>query len=369
MTTEININCGTLLKEVEAIAHAVERKSTIPVLLNILLSCDNGFVNLTATDLDLQIKTTFEADVKNSGSITIPAELFCAILKRLNKENDVTLSWADDSKINIKSNKSKFDILTLSAADYPSLDGDDKYACKFVIPSKQLAKMVERTAYAVSYEATRYYLNGINLCANDKHLILAATNGHMLAKNWCDKPEGAEDLPNIIIPNKTVEEIARSLKSFEGDVLVEASTNKIKLSFGNKTIVSKLIDGTFPDYERVIPAEGGVSGSIEKTACKESLALLSSLGTDGGAVKFTFSNETLTISILNPDKGHGVDVIDAVCSSDNFIVGFNNKYVLATLASFEAEKINFSIHDNTTAILLKEPEKNHISVIMPMRVS
>ena len=254
---EIKANSSDLLKALNHIHGIVEVRHTLPILSNIVLSAENNELSLSSTNLDIFCSDKIDAEIVNSGEISVPAITFFEIVKRLPSGSDVILSMGDeDTELILKCGRSKFNLSTLRTEDFPILSDKD-LSTNFVISADELSRMIDKTKFAISNEETRYYLNGIFFHKAEsnsiKFLRAVATDGHRLAQYDIPLPQGAEEITGIIIPKKTVFELRKVLDDADGDVSVSLNENKIKFSFNNLKIISKVIDGTFPDYTKVIP--------------------------------------------------------------------------------------------------------------------
>ena len=246
------IERATLLKSLGHVQSVVERRNTIPILSNVLIEArDDGSIRLMATDLDLQVDESVPANVTQAGAITISAHTFFDIVRKLPEGSQVELTAAE-GKMQVVAGRSRFNLSTLPRDDFPVI-AEGELPTRFELPAATLRQIIEKTRFAISSEETRYYLMGIFFHIIDDQLRAAATDGHRLARITVGKPDGADGMPDVIVPRKCVQELYRLLEELEGTVEISLSPTKIRFGLGSAILTSKLIDGTFPDYNRVIP--------------------------------------------------------------------------------------------------------------------
>ena len=246
------IERATLLKSLGHVQSVVERRNTIPILSNVLIEArDDGSIRLMATDLDLQVDESVPAQVSQAGATTVSAHTFFDIVRKLPEGSQVELSAAE-GKMQVVAGRARFNLSTLPRDDFPVI-AEGELPTRFELPAQTLRQIIDKTRFAISSEETRYYLMGIFLHVADEKLKAAATDGHRLARVTVDKPEGADGMPDVIIPKKCVGELRKLLDEVEGTVEISLSPTKVRFGLGNAVLTSKLIDGTFPDYNRVIP--------------------------------------------------------------------------------------------------------------------
>src|ERR1700686_1701961 len=254
---KITVERSELLKSLGHVHRVVERRSTIPILANVLLRADRSKLSLKATDLDVEVTDAIAAEVGPGGSTTVPAHMFFDIVRKLPEGAQIVLeSSVDRAALEIRAGRSRFTLQTLPESDFPDL-APGEMTHKFQLKAADLKRLIDKTQFAISTEETRYYLNGIYLhaagTAKAQTLRAVATDGHRLAQMELELPKGADGMPGIIVPRKTVGEVQRLLEDGDAEVAVELSPGKIRFTVGEVILTSKLIDGTFPDYARVIP--------------------------------------------------------------------------------------------------------------------
>lgn len=378
---QITVSRDHLAAGVARAVRAVERRNTIPILANVLLTAEAGELRLKATDLDIEISGRITAQVANEGTTTLPAHTLHDILRKWPEGAELKLDITPDKgTATIRSGRSRFALQTLPGSDFPNLDaGAPEFG--FVLPAEALASAIKRVQFAISTEETRYYLGGIYLHhtmseAGAKVLRLVATDGHRLSMVELPAPEFA-DLPRagIIIPRKAVAEILRMAEEAGGDVHLAGTTGKLTAEAGGARLLTKLIDGTYPDYQRVIPRGNERSVVVD---AGEFAAAVDRVGTvaseKGRAVKFGFDDGRVTLTVTNPDSGEATDEVEAEYTGGPLEIGFNGKYVLEVLAAIGTKgKVELLLADPGSPAILRAtgpegPTTDALCVLMPMRV-
>ena len=374
---EIKANSSDLLKALNHIHGIVEVRHTLPILSNIVLSAENNELSLSSTNLDIFCSDKIDAEIVNSGEISVPAITFFEIVKRLPSGSDVILSMSDeDTELILKCGRSKFNLSTLRTEDFPILSDKD-LSTNFVISADELGRMIDKTKFAISNEETRYYLNGIFFHKAEsnsiKFLRAVATDGHRLAQYDIPLPQGAEEITGIIIPKKTVFELRKVLDDADGDVSVSLNENKIKFSFNNLKIISKVIDGTFPDYTKVIPQNNDKKFKTNNSELKNAIDRVSAVAineeTKSKAIKLTIENNKLNLSVESQSKGSAKEEIDISYSNEKVDIGFNSRYLLDICNEVDGDEIDVNLLDSISpAIILDKTDENLFFVLMPMRI-
>ena len=374
---EIKASSSDLLKALNHIHGIVEVRHTLPILSNIVLSADNNELSLSSTNLDIFCSDKIDAEIMTSGEISVPAITFFEIVKRLPSGSDVILSMADeDTELVLKCGRSKFNLSTLKTDDFPILSDKD-LSTNFVISADELSRMIDKTKFAISNEETRYYLNGIFFHKAEsnsiKFLRAVATDGHRLAQYDIPLPQGAEEITGIIIPKKTVFELRKVLDDADGDVSVSLNENKIKFSFNNLKIISKVIDGTFPDYTKVIPQNNDKKFKTNNSELKNAIDRVSAVAineeTKSKAIKLTIENNKLNLSVESQSKGSAKEEIDISYSNEKVDIGFNSRYLLDICNEVDGDEIDVNLLDSISpAIILDKTDENLFFVLMPMRI-
>lgn len=370
------IERATLLRCMSHVQSVVERRNTIPILSNVLIdAAEDGTVKVMATDLDLQIVETVSASkVDTPGAITVSAHLLNDIIRKLSEGSQVQLDAADN-RLEIRSGRAKFKLPTLPRDDFPVIvEGD--LPTSFELPAKTLAEMIDRTRFAISTEETRYYLNGIFLHVTDDDepvLKAAATDGHRLARFTLARPEGAAGMPDVIVPRKAVGEIRKLIEESDGTVLVDLSASKIRFTVsgeGGVVLTSKLIDGTFPDYSRVIPTGNDKLLKIDPRLFFEGVDRVATIATEKTrAVKMGLDKDKVILSVTSPDNGNAAEEVEAEYSSDGFEIGFNANYLKDILHQIDSDTVELHLADAGAPTLIRKDEGSPaLYVLMPMRV-
>lgn len=366
-----------LASALDYVARVVERRNTIPILSNLLLSAAPGKLEVRATDLDLEVSSEVTAEVDEPGHVTVNADTFEKLVKKLPDGCLISLdekAGAEKDGLTLKAGRSRVKLLTLDAMDFPSLAAGE-FQCSMTVPAHMLAGLFDRVGFAVSTEETRYYLCGIylHLFKIGGSLVIrgVATDGHRLALHQFTAPEGADGMPGVIVPRKAVGEIGKILKGRgKQDVLLEVSPTKLRLSAGATVLTTKLIDGTFPDYERVIPSGNNLVAVLERESVAAAADRVATVASERGrGIKLTFSEDRLCISAKNPDTGDASEEIDA--QFDGAIdIGVNSKYLAETLRMVDGEKVRLAMADPGSPMLFQADggTGDSLLVLMPMRV-
>ncbi len=364
------------IKLMNALSHVhgvVERRNTIPILSNVLIEVKKDRLFLTATDMDIAEVESLGCATQQEGSITAPAHMLHDIVRKMPEENFIELEILEGGKLEIKCNRSTFTLMCLPSEDFPSTASGD-FPEGFNMDSKRLVQLIDKTLFSVSTEETRYYLNGIYLHSaqdGDSEVMRAvATDGHRLSRLSLELPKNAENLNGIIIPRKTVVEVRKLLDSYEGEARVQITKNKIRFSIGDVVLTSKLLDGTFPDYERVIPENNDKEVYLNRRDLTDAVDRVSTVSTDRTrATKFLLTNGVLTISAENPDQGSAQEKMNVDYNGDDIEIGFNSRYVLDITRQVAGEKLKFLISDNLSPTIIQDDEdKSALYVLMPMHV-
>lgn len=369
----ITVSKSNLVKTLSHLYRIVERKSTIPVLSNVKIDAGEE-LKFTATNIDLEIVEIVEGNVNEAGSITVPVHVLYDIVRKLPENNDVEIKTSGDgSNVVIKAGQAEFTLPALPATDFPVM-ASSSMPFKFALSSSDLIKLIDKTKFAVSTEETRYFLNGIffhTLEKDGKQLLRAvATDGHRLARQDVKSPEGANGMPSIIVPRKVITELRAQLEDTADDVTVETSETKARFTFGNTTITSKLIDGKFPDYEKVIPTSNDKNMEVDCKLFSEAVDRVSSVSYEKSkAIKLKLSKSKLTLLASTPDAGSAVEDVDVDYESESMEIGFNSRYLLDIAGQIEGKFMKFVISDSSSPAIIKEiDDESTIYVLMPMRI-
>jgi DNA polymerase III subunit beta len=351
---KVTVERASLLKSLGHVHRVVERRNTIPILANVLVRAEGSKLSFKATDLDLEITETIAAEVSPGGATTVPAHMFYEIVRKLPEGTQFTLQ-------------------TLPENDFPDLAAGEM-THSFTLGAADLKRLIDKTQFAISTEETRYYLNGIYLHAagsgKSPTLRAVATDGHRLAQVELALPKGAAGMPGIIVPRKTVGEVQRLIEDNEAEVSVELSQGKIRFTIGDVVLTSKLIDGTFPDYARVIPSGNDKELVVDKKEFEQAVDRVSTVSSERGrAVKLSLSAGRLVLSVTNPDSGSATEEIEVEYAADPLDIGFNSRYLLDIASQIESEAAVLRLADPGSPTLIEDKDsKGTLYVLMPMRV-
>ena len=374
MIMRVTLERSNLLKSLNHVHRVVERRNTIPILSNVLLRANEASLEMKATDLDLEITEATAAMVEQAGATTVPAHLLYDIVRKLPDGAEVLLSTdADGKTMTVASGRSNFSLQCLSEADFPDLPAG-AFNNTFRIASTDIKMLIDRTQFAISTEETRYYLNGIFIHTIEtdnglKHRAVA-TDGHRLARADIDAPSGSEGMPGIIIPRKTVGELQKLVDDPDLSITVEVSEAKIRLTIGSVVMTSKLIDGTFPDYQRVFPSGNDKKLSLDCAVFSQAVDRVSTISSERGrAVKLALSDGQLTLTVNNPDSGTATEELAVGYDDDPIDIGFNAKYLLDITNQLSGSDAVFLLADPGSPTLVHDTAGDDaLYVLMPMRV-
>ena len=371
---KLTIERGTLLKALGHVQSIVERRNTIPILSNVQIEAADGRLSLTATDLDLAIIESVPADIDEPGTLTTPAHTLYDIARKLPDGAEVQLLHdGGDGRLALNCGRSHFKLACLPREDFPVMDAGDM-AHRFVISAADLKRLVDKTRFAISTEETRYYLNGIFLHVAEVDGVVAlravATDGHRLARVEMPAPDGAAGMPGIIVPRKTVAELRKLIDEFEGDIKVALSETKIRFDFDHAVMTSKLIDGTFPDYARVIPTTNDKQLEVDAKLLETVVDRVSTIATEKTrAIKLNLDHDQLVLSATSSETGTGTEELTVSYAQDPLEIGFNSRYLLDILAHVDGEHAKILLADPTSPTLVRDDaDDGALYVLMPMRV-
>lgn len=372
---KITIDRAALLKPLAHVQSVVERRNTIPILANVLLRAADGRLALTATDMDMDVVESVACAVDQPGEATVPAHTLYEIVRKLPDGAEVGLTVGDDAnRMAIRAGRSNFSLPALPVEEFPALSGDT-LGTNFVLSAADAKTLIDRTQFAISTEETRYYLNGIYLHetkADDMAVLRAvATDGHRLAQVQMPLPEGAADMPAVIVPRKAVSEIRKLLSETDGDVQVGLSESKLRVAFDDTVLTTKLIDGTFPDYERVIPTANDKTLRVACGDFKKAVDRVATISTEKSrSVKLALDNGILTLSANSPDNGQATEEVDVDYAASAIEIGFNSRYLIDIADQIDdGNKAVFQMADAASpTIVTDESDESALYVLMPMRV-
>jgi len=370
----VTLERSNLLKSLNHVHRVVERRNTIPILSNVLLRAEGGQLHMKATDLDLEVFEKSPAMVEQAGGTTVPAHMLYDIVRKLPDGSEVMLAVdPDGNALKVTAGRSKFTLQMLPVADFPDITAGE-FPYRFKLASAQFKGLIDHTQFAISTEETRYYLNGIYFHAVEEAgklmLRAVATDGHRLARAQIVAPAGCEGMPGVIVPRKAVGEIQKLVEDPEAIATIELSETKIRVSVGNVVLTSKLIDGTFPDYNRVIPTANERELVMDRASFASAVDRVSTISSERGrAVKLQLNDGSLVLTVNNPDSGSATEELPVGYSSDPLEIGFNSRYLLDITAQLSGDETVFMLADPGSPTLIRDSaESGAIYVLMPMRV-
>ncbi len=373
---KFTIERAALLRSLGHGQNIVERRNTIPILANVQLHAHDGQIDFTATDLDIAVRESTAANVIQPGKATAPAHTLHDIVRKLPEGAQVELAlFPDGGRISLTAGRSKFQLACLPAADFPEMtDNDAAWPIQFVIAAGDLKRLIDKTRFAISTEETRYYLNGVFLHSAQtggvSMLRAVATDGHRLARVELPLPAGAGKMQGIILPRKTVLELRKLLDEAQGDISVAVSETKIRFSFDSIVLTSKLIDGTFPDYSRVIPSGNDKVMRVDSRSMKQAVDRVATISSEKSrAVKINLTKDQVVLSVSSPDQGSATEEISAAYSATPIEIGFNARYLLDIIDQIDGESAIFELFDAHSPTLIRDSgDDTSQYVLMPMRV-
>ena len=381
---KLTIERGALLKSLGHVQNVVERRNTIPILSNVLLEAGSNALGLTATDMDLTIVERVPVSVGANGAATVPAHTLYDIVRKLPEGSQVEIgSEGDGAQASVRAGRSKFTLPTLPREDFPATSGGD-LPHKFSLAAKELRSLIDRSKFAISTEETRYYLNGIYLHvaeatgkgaqggakAGGGHLRAVATDGHRLARVEMVAPAGAAGMPGVIVPRKTVGELRKLIDETEEQIEVSLSDTRIRFAFDAVTLSSKLIDGNFPDYQRVIPTGNDKTMTVDRRMFAEAVDRVSTIASEKSrAIKISLKKASMVLSASSPEYGSASEELEIAYDGSPIEIGFNARYLLDITSQLQGTEAEFKLADAASPTLLGDAsDASALYVLMPMRV-
>lgn len=365
---KLKIQREDLLTPLQQVIGAVEKRQTLPALANVLIKTDDNQLSLTATDLEIELVSKTQLIADEAGEATLPAKKLLDICKALPNEAEISID-VDVDKAIIKSGRSRFSLATIPAADFPSLE-EITSVYEFEVPQNILKELIERTSFAMAQQDVRYYLNGLMLEVSSGVIRCVATDGHRLA--FCEKQIDGDlaDSKQVIIPRKGVGELQRILSDSDEPIKVVLGNNHIQCELPNQRFTSKLIDGRFPDYKRVMPEAEGNTIIADTDTLKQALVRASILSNEKyRGIRVIMDNNVLKLQAQNPDQEEADVEVEVNYSGDKLEIGFNVTYMLDVLNTSSKEVVQGIIKDSNSSCLMFFPDEPHAKyVIMPMRL-
>jgi DNA polymerase III subunit beta len=367
---KLTIERTALLKSLGHVQSVVERRNTIPILSNVLVEAKGERVGLTATDMDLAIVDHATAEITAPGAATVPAHMLYDIVRKLPEGSQVQLELAGDGgQFAIKAGRSRFTLQTLPKEDFPSTAAGD-LPHRFPISAVDLRSLIDHTKFAISTEETRYYLNGIYLHAHTsgkQHALRAvATDGHRLARVEMPLPDGAEKIPGVIVPRKMVGELRKLIEEVE----VSLSDTRVRFAFDEIVLTSKLIDGSFPDYQRVIPTGNDKVLEVDRREFRDAVDRVSTISSEKSrAVKLSLKSGSVVISATSPENGTAIEELEVKYEGAPLEIGFNSRYLLDVADEIDGDGLQMVLADAVAPTLVRDmADAMALYVLMPMRV-
>jgi len=371
---KISIERGTLLKAVSQAQSVVERRNTIPILANVLIEAEGDTVQFRATDLDIEVVDRASAMVERAGATTVAAVTLHEIVRKLPEGAMVLLS--DDGasgRLSVAAGRSHFSLATLPKEDFPVM-ASSEYEANFPAPAPVLRRLFDKSKFAISTEETRYYLNGVYMhiaeTESGRMLRCVATDGHRLARIDAEMPEGAENLPGVIVPRKAVAELRKLLDDDDMQIAVSVSETKIRFATPDITLTSKVIDGTFPDYSRVIPTGNTRKLTVDAADFAKAVDRVATVSSERSrAVKLALEDDRVILSVNAPDSGAAEEELAVAYEDERLEIGFNAKYLLEIASQVDRENAVFLFNSSGDPALMREGnDTSAVYVVMPMRV-
>ena len=365
---KFTINREQLLKPLQQVAGVVERRQTLPVLANVLLEVKDNQLSLTGTDLELELVARLGLDGEVlGGETTVPARKLLDICKSLPAEADIRLE-IDGDRLHVRSGRSRFTLATLPASEFPNLE-EESAGSKFSVSPSALRHLIDSTAFSMAQQDVRYYLNGMLFELSNGRLRTVATDGHRLALADADV-EGIVDEAQVILPRKGVMELARLLGDVAGEVQLTVGKNHVRATAGDLTFTSKLVDGKFPEYDRVIPKEGNRLVTGDRDTLRQALSRVAILSNEKyRGVRVQLAEGSLRVQANNPEQEEAEEEVSVDYSGGGLEIGFNVSYLLDVLNAVEGDQVEIQLGDSNSSALMADPEaRAALYVVMPMRL-
>jgi DNA polymerase-3 subunit beta len=371
---KLSIERAVLLKALAQAQSVVERRNTIPILANVLIEAEGSAVTFRATDLDIEVQDRAGAMVERAGATTVSAVMLHEIVRKL--PDGALVALTDDAasgRLTIAAGRSTFSLATLPREDFPVM-ASSEYTTNFSAPAPVLRRLFDKAKFAISTEETRYYLNGVymHVAAGEggQKLRCVATDGHRLARIDADLPSGAAGMPGVIVPRKTVNELKKLLENDEAIIAVSVSETKVRFATPEITLTSKVIDGTFPDYTRVIPTGNTKRLEVDAAEFARAVDRVATVSSERSrAVKLSLDEDRLVLSVNAPDSGAAEEELAVAYGDEHLEIGFNAKYLLEIASQVDRENAVFMFNSSGDPTLMREGnDTSAVYVVMPMRV-
>ncbi|MER2494258.1 DNA polymerase III subunit beta [Catenovulum sediminis] len=366
---KFSVSREDILKPLQLATGTVERRHTLPILSNVLLEISDGVLSITGTDLEVELVASVElVQASDDGQITVPAKKLFDICKGLSDSALIEFSL-EESKLKIKSGRSKYSLSTLPSKDFPNLE-EWSSEINFAIHQSDLKNMIDRTSFSMANQDVRYYLNGMSMETQGNQIRCVTTDGHRLALARLELKNESLEESQVIIPRKGVTEISRLIEDTDDNVYISIGSNHIRLSSSSFVFTSKLVDGRFPDYRRVLPKGGDKEIIADKSYIKQAFARAAILSNEKfRGVRLNLSSGELTITATNPEQEVAEEVVEVNYQGDDLEIGFNVAYIIDVLNALESDEVKITLGDaNSSALIEDNKDDAAIYVVMPMRL-
>ena len=363
-----------IFKTLTHLQNIVNKKNTLPILSNILIEAENNYLTLSSTDMDISIKEKLSCDIVEQGSTTLNAQIMFDIIKKLPENSEIEFISNDSKILTIRTSVSKFSLSCLPKDEFPIIETKSNNSKRLTIDAKIILNHIDKTKFSISNEETRYFLNGlffsVSILKDSKKITFVGTDGHRLATSTSHANENIEEIPGVIIPKKTINELSKLLSESSNEISLDISPNKIIFYIDNLILISKLIDGSFPDYNKVIPKNNLNKLKINRLDLLSAVDRVSTIANEKSpSVKFKLLTDLVNLSTINNDNSTATEDIKAKYNGDEIEIGFNARYIMDILDNLEGNEITILFNDNSTPIIAQEnSESNAVYVLMPMRV-
>jgi DNA polymerase III subunit beta len=363
-----------IFKTLTHLQSIVSKKNTLPILSNILIEAGNNVLTLSSTDMDISIKETMSCNIVEKGSTTLNAQMMFDIIKKLPDTSEIEFISNDGKLLTIRSNVSKFSLSCLPKDEFPIIETESNNPKKIIVKSQTILNLINKTKFAISNEETRYFLNGlyfnITTSENKSNLTFVGTDGHRLATSSIVINNSIDEIPGVIIPKKTINELSKLLSEKEDNVEIDISSNKIVFYIDKLILISKLIDGNFPDYNRVIPKNNDNDLIIDRQSLLSAVDRVSTIANEKSpSIKFKLLKNLVNLSSINNENSTATEDIKSNYEGSEIEIGFNARYIMDILDNLEEKDVKISFNDNSSPIIIKEKiDTSNIFVLMPMRV-
>ena len=370
---KFKVKKSTLYRSLAHLQGIVDKKNSLPILSNILIEANNNFLTLSSTDMDISIIEKISCEVLEEGSITINSQIFYDIVRKLEDDCEIEVISNNGKLLTLRANGSRFSLASLPKEDFPIIE-KNKEGSSLKINSQILFKLIDKTKFAISNEETRYFLNGLYFNIhneNNKSIVtLVGTDGHRLAKFSHEIKDSVDQISGVIIPKKTIYELSKLLSEIDEDIEIIISTNKVIFYISNLIFISKLIDGSFPDYKRVIPNNNINNLEVDRETLLSAVDRVSTIANEKSPViKFKLLRNVINLNTINTENSTATEDINLKYDGDEFEIGFNSKYIMDIVNNLQDEKISILLKDSSSPIIAKEKSNsNLVYVLMPMRV-